>query len=282
MAVRKHVTARQARLGRELRKLREAAGLTLRAASRQTGIDEGRLSNTESGRVGVSADRVRYLAEQYACRDGALVDALAAMVMGQPRGWWDEYRGKLPQGFLDLAELEEAATGLCTFESVHVPGLLQTEEHVRAMYAHPASLSQEQVRLRTSFRLKRQWLLNQGTSLPYDAVIHEAALRVRVGDRKVARNQLLHILEVSEWSCASIRVIPFDVDGFTRMGNPVLYVRGAVPQLDTVLLDSARGGAFVDDERELRRYGALFESAKEISLDEVGSRELIQRLLREL
>ncbi|GAA2090924.1 hypothetical protein GCM10009801_56240 [Streptomyces albiaxialis] len=199
------------------------------------------------------------------------------------RGWWSEYAGRLPSNFLDLAELEQVSTRLLTFESVHVPGLLQTEEHVRAIYAASVSaFSEEQIDHRTSFRLRRQRVLSREEPFSYDAVIHEAAMRVRVADRKVARRQLAHILEQSERPNISVRVVPFDIDGFTRIGNPMLYAEGATPRLDTVLLDNARGGIFVEAEDQLRRYRTVFDGVRSVALDAIGSRALIHRLSREL
>ena len=126
---------RHLRLATELRKLREKAGLSVQEAARALGIAQTKLSNTEAARVGVSPDRVRHFACQYACDDTALIDALARMAAERERGWWEEYRGRLPDIFLDLAELEHLAAHLRTFETVHIPGLLQTEEQIRAIYA---------------------------------------------------------------------------------------------------------------------------------------------------
>src|SRR5689334_3086007 len=106
MPARSVITARQERLGAELRKLRERAGLSGRDAARVLGIAETKLSSTEVGRVGVSAERVRHLASEYACDDAALIEALAAMATERVRGWWTEYRELVPIGYLDLAELE--------------------------------------------------------------------------------------------------------------------------------------------------------------------------------
>jgi transcriptional regulator with XRE-family HTH domain len=276
MPARSIVTARQQRLGAELRKLRERAGLTAREAAQASGIAESKISMTEAGRVGVSAERVRHLADQYACDDTGLVEALVGMAAERGRGWWEEYRDLLPPGFLDLAELEQRATYLKSFENVRIPGLLQTEEQVRATYASPVStLGKEQVETRVAFRLRRQEVLEEAD---YEVVVHEAALRVRLADRKVAQRQLLHILEQSERPQVTLRVVPFDVDGFTLIGTPVLLAGGPVPQLDTVLLDSPHAGTFIDAEAQLNVYRRVINSVEGAALGVVESRDLIHRL----
>ncbi|RVU27413.1 XRE family transcriptional regulator [Streptomyces antnestii] len=279
MAARAIITARQERLGKELRKLRERAGLSQREAARAAGINEGKFSSLESGRVSASAERVRFLAGQYACEDAGLVDALVAMTGERVRGWWEPYRRGLPQTFLDLAELEHHAAYLRSFENVQVPGLLQTEDQIRAIYS-VSRLPEEQLEARVQFRLRRQGVLSRDEPFRCEVVIHEAALHVRVADRKVARGQLLHIVEQSERPQVVVRVVPFDVDGFTRIGNPMLLAGGPVPQLDTVLLDTAYGGAFVDAEAQLGRYRRVLDDVGRVALGPVESRDFIHQLAR--
>ncbi|MEV8308135.1 Scr1 family TA system antitoxin-like transcriptional regulator [Streptomyces flavidovirens] len=283
MPARSIITARQERLGAELRKLRERAGLTAREASRTTGIAESKISMTEAGRVGVSAERVRHLANQYACDDAALVDALTAMASERVRGWWEEYRELVPPGFLDIAELEHHALHLRTFESVHIPGLLQTEEHARAICAFPMpEIRPEEVETRVRYRMRRQQVLAGDGSLRYTAVIHEAALRVRVADRKAAQRQLLHILEESQRPQVTVRVVPFDMDGFAGIGYPLLYACGPVPQLDTALVETAHGSAFLDAEAQLNRYRGFLSKLEVAALGVVESRDLVHHLVRQI
>ncbi|MCZ4514569.1 helix-turn-helix transcriptional regulator [Streptomyces sp. ActVer] len=280
MVARSVITARQERLGAELRKLRERAGLTGREAARALGIAETQLSSTEAGRVGVSAERVRHWVSEYACDDAALVDALAAMATERGHGWWAGYREQLPPSFLDLAELEHHATYLRSFENVHIPGLLQTEEQVRAAYASPGTtFGEERIEARVAFRLRRQAVLEEAD---YEVVVHEAALRVRWADRKAAQRQLLHILEQSERPQVTVRVVPFDVDGFTMIGTPVLLAGGPVPQLDTILLDHLHAGTFMDAEAQLRLYRRVINSVESAALGVVESRDFIHRLAQHI
>ncbi|MFI7408543.1 Scr1 family TA system antitoxin-like transcriptional regulator [Streptomyces sp. NPDC049627] len=280
MPARSIITARQDRLGAELRKLRERAGLSGREAARTLGIAESKLSATEMARVGVSAERVRHWASRYACDDVALVDALAAMATERGRGWWEEYRGRVPSGYLDVAELEHHAVELRTFQSVHIPALLQTEEQIRAIFTSTVpKLSPEEIEVRTRFRLRRQEVLDE---IGYLAVVHEAALRIRAADAKVARDQLLHLLEQSERPQVTVRVVPFDVDGFAGIDTPLVYASGPVPQLDTVLADTPHGGALLDAEAQLNRYRAILGTIEEVALGVVESRDFILRLAQQM
>ncbi|MGA6220893.1 helix-turn-helix domain-containing protein [Streptomyces umbrinus] len=280
MPARSIITARQERLGAELRKLRERAGLSGREAARALGIAESRLSATETARVGVSAERVRHWASEYACDDAALVEALAVMAAEKGRGWWEECRGTVPSGYLNVAELEHHAAELRTFQTVHMPGLLQTEEQMRGIFASSVPLlSEEQREARVRYRLRRQEVLGE---VAYEAVIHEAALRIRAADSKVARSQLLHVLEQSERPQVTVRVVPFDVDGFAGISAPLVYASGPVPQLDTVLVDTKHGGAYLDAEAQLNRYRAMLRTIEKVALGVVESRDFIHHLLQRM
>ncbi len=83
-------------------------------------------------------------------------------------------------------------------------------------------------------RLERSGVLYRETAPPYEALIHEAALRMRFGGPKVAKAQLEHIQELSHLPQISVRVIPFATDGYIGSGHAMLYASGPVRQLDTV------------------------------------------------
>ncbi|MBW1604620.1 helix-turn-helix domain-containing protein [Streptomyces sp. JJ66] len=276
-------TAREQRLGAELRKLRERAGLTATQAGALLGIDQARMSNIETGRVGLSAPRLRTLACNYDCADEALIDALASMTGRRPRQWWEEYRGLLPQGLLDLAELEHHAAAMRTAQTATLPGLLQTLDHARAVFAHSIpQLPAHEMEHRTSWRIKRQAVLYADKAVPYTAVIHEAALRMQFGGRVVARAQLRHILQVSERENLSVLVLPFTAGGFPGAGQTIFYAHGAVPQLDTVQLDQSHGPVLLDAEAQLQKYRQLLDRLEALALTAEESRDFILGIVKVL
>ncbi|MFD8455038.1 helix-turn-helix domain-containing protein [Streptomyces antimycoticus] len=275
-------TARQRRLGAELRKMREAAGVTARRAAELIGTNPIQMSQVEAGKAGISEARLRHMASQYACFDTALIDALVAMATERGKGWWEEYRGVLAHGALDLAELEHHATYMRTLQASYVPGLLQTEGYIRALMAYTIPpLPPEHLDALVSFRVRRQRVLSQDATVVFSAMIHESVLRTRVADRKVAREQLAFILEQSEQPNVAIRVIPFDVDGFGGAGDSMLYVGGPVPKLDTAQIDAMHGSVWVDAESGLTRYRALLDKAEGSSLAVEASRDFIHRIAQD-
>ncbi|MFB7007629.1 MULTISPECIES: helix-turn-helix transcriptional regulator [unclassified Streptomyces] len=276
-------TARRQRLGAELRKLRERAGITATEAARLLGGNQARISNIEAGRYGVSAERVRALSCHYGCSDNELVNALAAMTGDRSRGWWEEYRGTLPAPLLDLAEIEHHAHRLRTAVTVHVPGLFQTAEYAREIFRQDVpALSPPDIEHRISFRIKRQAVLFRESPTPHEAVVHEAALRMQFGGPKVTRKQLQHLLDLGERDHITLRVIPFSAGVLAGSGQSIYYFLGPVPQLDTVNLDQSHGPVFLDAEAQLKKYRVLLGRMEATALAREESRDFIHNIARDL
>lgn len=283
MSARPAVTARRTRLAIELRKLRERAGMTATEAAQQLGTSSGQLSNVESGRFGVSAERIRAMACTYSCSDQAFIDALINLAGSRTRGWWEQYRGVLRTGLLDLAELEHHATALRTAYTSHMPGLLQTADHAREIFRHviPAPTPPEVEHL-VSFRIKRQDVIYRADPTPYRTTVHEAALRMKIGGPAVARQQLEHLLSMSERDHITIRVIPFDAGAFPGSGQSINYAYGPVPQLDTAQLDQFHGPVLLDSDTYLATYRSLLDTVESVALDPVKSRDFIHSIATHL
>ncbi|WP_306323341.1 MULTISPECIES: helix-turn-helix transcriptional regulator [unclassified Streptomyces] len=273
-------TARQRRLGTELRKMRTAAGITTESAAGLLGVPRTNVPNMESGRSGISPERVRTLADHYDCANPQLVDALAEMAAERVKGWWEVYRGRLPVSFLDIAELEWRARRLRIAVTVHLPGLLQTEEHARAVFEQVIPrLPAADVDTRVAHRMERCRILDRADPPRLDLVIHEAALRMEFGGAHVARRQLEHVLKAAERPQVGVRVVPFKAGGFPGAGQSVVYAEGPVAELDTVELDSTHGPEFVDSAAQLEKYRAQLDATESAALQPAPSLDLIRSLV---
>ncbi|MEV0096012.1 helix-turn-helix transcriptional regulator [Streptomyces sp. NPDC050738] len=276
-------TARQKRLGAELRKMRVAAGIGTEQAAALLKVPRTNIPNMESGRSGISAARVRTLADNYGHQEGAFIDALAAMAGERQKGWWEAYRGQLREGLLDIAELEWHAVALRIAVTVHLPGLLQTEDQARAVFAQVIPrLSRADLDARLAFRMDRRRILDRPNPPTVEAIIHEAALRIEFGGTETTRAQLTHLLELSERDHISLRVIPFKRGGFPGSGQSVVYATAAVPNLDTVELDATHGPEFLDTDVQLAKYRAQLDGLAHLALHPEESRDHISELARHL
>jgi transcriptional regulator with XRE-family HTH domain len=167
--------------------MRDRAGVTAREAASSLGSNHMMLSHQEGGRAGISEERLRRLAGLYSCDDAALIDALAAMANQRGKGWWENYRDVIASSFLDVAELEHHATFVRTYQVVHIPGLFQSEDYMRAVFTLSApQLSAADREAQIEHRLRRQQIIEPQAKVPHEAIIHEAALHMRFGGRKAS------------------------------------------------------------------------------------------------
>jgi transcriptional regulator with XRE-family HTH domain len=276
-------TLRQRRLGAELRKLREKAGLTATGAGQLLGVNQARVSMMETGRTPVGADRVRSMASAYGCGDEQLVESLAGLTGRRVRGWWEEYREHVPPALVDVAELEHHASALRVALVVHVPALLQTADYARCLFREVVPpMRQFEREHRLSHRMKRQGVLHRADPPMYTAIVHEAALRMGFGGPAVTREQLTHLLDMSELPNVTVRVIPFGSSDFPTTGQSFDYVEGPVAPLDTVQLDSHHGTCeFLDAEAQLQKYRSVLSRMDSCALGTTESRDLIRQCHQE-
>ncbi|NED83780.1 helix-turn-helix domain-containing protein [Streptomyces sp. SID11233] len=282
MPPRSYPTARQKRLGTELRKLRERAGMSGSEAAAFLGGERAQISHIESGRYGVSDQRVRRLAAHYSAGMKHLVDALASMAEERTKGWWEEYRGILSPGFLDLAELEHHAIYTRTIQMLYVPGVFQTEAYARALIQGGlADLPASELNTRVEHRIRRREIFDRPQPTPFEAFIHEAALRMRYCDADTVREQLEFLRTVSTWPSVTVRIIPFSAQ-ITSSVHSMLYAGATIPALDTVQIDSSFNSGFLDAEAQVAKYRALLESVESIALGPKESDQFIQRVAKEM
>jgi hypothetical protein len=284
MSIRKPPTARQRRLGVELRRMREQVGFTVGEAAALHRVDKTAISNTESARFGVSSDRVRVWAANYSCPDQAYVDALAAMAGERPgTTWWQGYRDSMASFMLDLAELEHHAVGLRHVQITHLPGLLQHEDYARAVFGEAVPpLATQVLDRQIEFRMRRRELLDRPEPPHCSFLLHETALRMLFGDRAVVRRQLEELLNQSERESVTLRVIPFSAGAFPSAGSSTMYAAAPVHQLDTVQIDSPTGVTFLDSETHRTNYRAVLDRMEQRSLEQGPSRDFIRKVLHEL
>ncbi|TDC08810.1 XRE family transcriptional regulator [Streptomyces sp. 8K308] len=276
-------TQRQKRLGAEVRKLRTGVGMSAEYAAALLGVDRGKISNFESGTRNIGADRLRTLATHCDCTDGRYVDALVELTAWSRDNWWDEYRGRVSPGLQDIAELEWDASRIQTIQTVHIPGLLQTEDYARSVFSSGLPpLSRLEIELRVAHRTSRQQVLTREQPVDYVGYVHEAALRMRFGGRETTRAQLAALVAASEQEHITVRIVPVERGSFPGAGHALLYAEGAVPQLDTAQLDSAHGPEFMCTEPQLEKYRAHLAWMDEACLTPTASRDFIHDVMRDL
>jgi hypothetical protein len=214
-----------------------------------------------------------------------LTEALTALAKEtKARGWWHAYGDVIPEGFDVYVGLEEAAQSLSSYQSDIVPGLLQTPGYGREIIrTHIREISEDDLDGRVRLRIERQALVTRVTDPPtLRVVLNEAVLHRPVGGREVMREQLAHLVYVSERPNISIRVVPFAAGMHSGVvTGPFVILRfplngaGIDTEPPTVYADGYTGGLYLDKPNEVDQYEAAFQEIWEASLDEQASRRLI-------
>lgn len=283
MVSRTNPTPRQRRLGTELRRMREQAGLGGSQLARLLGVTPAHVTQVESGKTGISVERLYTIADLCMCANQPLINALADIITDRGKsGWWEEYQEVLSTNFLDVAELEGHATELTSFAVAYVPGLLQTRSYATAIFTKGLlPLPQQEIDLRTTFRLRRQEVVRSGKT-PYSALLYEAALRGQYGGRAVLYDQLSSLVEDSERPGISIRVVPFEAANLPLPSEDFVHFAGSAPELDTIQVDAFYGSHLFDSPARLGRYRAALERIASIALSENESRDFIRSIMKEM
>ncbi|MGH4033282.1 helix-turn-helix domain-containing protein [Actinomycetota bacterium Odt1-20B] len=261
MALRLHITERQRRLGIELRKLRENAGFNLIEAAALINMGRPQLTHIEAAKTGMSTERLRALVSRYGATSGPYINELVRMSESSGKGWWSEYRKALPQQMLDLAELEDRATVIASYETLLVPGLLQTEPYMRTLFqnARPDATPTE-IDTLVRFRLARQRVLAGEHPPQFHVVIHEAALRMVVGNPPIMRGQLAHLIRMAANPQVTIQVLPFDQGTQAWRSAPFLLLDPGITGLETVFVEHPAAGMTLHDAEAVSQYQATLDA----------------------
>ncbi|HTX81670.1 MAG TPA: helix-turn-helix transcriptional regulator [Streptosporangiaceae bacterium] len=251
-------------LGGQLRRLREASGVTPDQAGYEIRASRSKISRLEHGRVSFKERDVADLLSLYGVTDsGQRRHLLMLAERANSPGWWARYDDVLPDWFETYIGLEQATSLIRTYELQFVPGLFQTEDYARAVtvLGHRAAPAEE-IERRVSLRLKRQEILYRAEPVPRVwAVIDESALRRPLGGREVMRTQLQHLIELTDSSQVTLQIMPFDRGGHSAAGGSFAILRFADSDLpDIVYIEQLTGALYLDRPEELDHYREVMNS----------------------
>jgi transcriptional regulator with XRE-family HTH domain len=276
-------TVRLRRLAAELRSLRAASGLTREEVVERTGINSVTMYRIEHARVRPQTRTLRTLLDLYGVEKEQQADLVALLRDARERGWLHPYQSELPEQYMTFIGFEGEAESASNYESLFVPGLLQTEDYARAVITGVLPFaSRDEVERRVEVRMERQQVLRGDNPLQLWGIVDEAALRRQVGSPAVMRAQFCQILEASELPNVTFQVIPFDAGAHAGMPGSFIvlqFTEEAIP--DVIYIDSMAGDLFLEAESDVRRYKLVFEHLRAVSASPDASRSLLASLATE-
>ena len=283
MAPQSPITVQQRRVANELRRLREAAGLTIEQVAKELDCSRSKISRIETHQVGATPRDVRDMLTLYrvgAKRQRELMDLAREARQTRRTGWWQEY-SDLPR---DYAAFEADAASIRLYSASLVPGLLQTRDYAQAVLGViGARRPKEEIDHRLAFRMARQRVFRE-RSPQLTAIIDEAALRRLVGGRRVMREQIDWLITASKLANVTLRALPFDVGAHVAMDgafNILKFADSGYPSI--VYLESATSESYIDDDDTIRQYDQLFDQLWDTSLaDDEATAAFLTKVAKEI
>ena len=273
-------TIRRRRLGVELRRHREQAGVTIDMVAERLGCSTSKVSRIETGHTTASPGDVQSILDIYGVAPAVAAELVQIAREARQKGWWHPYSTVLAGAYVGL---ETAARSIRAYEQQLIPGLLQTEEYAIALI-RGARLddTDREIGQRVRVRMTRQALLIQDDPIDLRVVLDEAVLSRPVGGDAVMRDQIKQLITIARRPNVTIQILPFAAGGHAGMdGSFAILEFEEEGDADVVFIDNATGGLFLEKADELRKYISIFDTVRATALPPEASFEMIETLVEE-
>lgn len=262
-------TLRRRKLGKELRRAREAAGLSQKDVTKEARLQPGTISKIENGRQAILPRNVKLILQ--ACGVGApTMDTLIRLAEeSDDVGWWTAFSDTIPDWFATYVDLESDADQIWSYTSELIGGLLQTPQYAEAVAraAFP-NITDGELRRTVELRTARQAHLDRENPAELHIVMSEAALRWNVGGEDTMRNQVRHLAEMARRPNIHLQVLPFSVGAHPGMKCPFLLLRfpEGFDDMDCVYLENENGELWQERPGDIARYTDVFNRLRSMAL----------------
>ncbi|MFI2763291.1 helix-turn-helix domain-containing protein [Streptomyces echinatus] len=263
-------------LGKQLKLLREKAGLNQREFGGLVGYGPDQISAMERG---VRTPRPEFLqrADEILKADGLFAEVIPQVEEAMSRA-----RTRHPEWYRSYAAMEAEAVELHHYSNHAVQGLLQTEEHARVVFAtRRPFLSEETIEKRVADRLSRQQVFKRWPPPIVSYILEEVVLDRPIGGPRVHADQLRHLLEVSSMKNVEIQVMPTHLEEHPSLGSAFnLLVPKGHGQVG--YLEAQGFPQLVTDREEVRKIADRYGIMRAVALSPVETRYLIAKKLEKL
>jgi len=271
-------------LGAQLRRLREAVGISAEKAGYEIRASRSKISRMETGRVGFKVRDMEDLLTLYGVVDGSeRAKVIALATRSREPEWWTQYNDILPDWFETYLGLESAATAIRSFESQFVPGLFQTGDYARAVtrLGHQTAPDGE-IERRVRLRLARQDLLSRPQPPRIWAVMDEAVLRRPIGGTAVMRAQLFRLAEAARLPGVRLQVVPFARGGHAAASGSFSILRFEERDLpDVVYMEQLTSAVYLDQRPDVEHYLEVVDQLSGAALTPADTAGFIEQVIKE-
>ncbi|MGP3920971.1 helix-turn-helix domain-containing protein [Nonomuraea sp. 10N515B] len=272
-------TVRMRRLAAELLRLRRAAGLSQEDVAERTDVNVATLYRIETGKTKPQLRTLNALLDAYGVPRPDRDELTALQKDAGKRGLLNVPDSDLPEQYTIYINFEAEAREILNFETIFIPGLLQTSDYARAVISGVLqTATDDDVQLRVDARMQRQHLLTKEDGPRLWAVIDEAALHRLVGGPSVMQAQLCHLADQARNPRITIQVVPFSAGAHPGMPGSFIILRFDPIDPDIVYIDSMGGDLFLEQEAELIRHSMAFEHLRAVALSPADTAALLRSL----
>lgn len=268
-------TFRRIKLGRLLSDARRAAGLTTEAVAEALMTNLRNVQRWEKGETVARPSDLNAMCNLYEVSTELRAEIMELAKEGRQRGWWVEHGKAIRRTFTTFLGLEAEATSYMQYAATVIPGLLQTEDYMRAIFAaEMPPLDDETIDSRVQVRLKRQSELRD-RNCPAHFIIKQGALMDQVGGASVMQDQLEHLLKLAKNRLIKIQIVPFEAGAQSILWSFSVITFSDVPTVASVEL---MWGDLYEDARASEQYAIHFNNLREAALPEASSLALVKKI----
>jgi transcriptional regulator with XRE-family HTH domain len=264
-------------LGRELKDLREAAGIDQSEVAERVSWHMPKVYRSETGIGSLKASEIDQLLELYGASPDVAERVRVIAAQARRRGSF----GKVPDWARQYVGLERDATELAFHQGELVPGLFQTEGYARALVSTSVVVSQADVDQVVESRMRRRELLERDNPPRIHLILGEAALYRPVGGREVLAGQLEYLAAVAELPHVTLQVLPFAVGENASIGTGFVLLTLDIGGSEArwVYLDDLTRGECRSDSAQVRAYQLTYDSLRVNAAGESETLRLIHEAI---
>lgn len=274
-------TIRSRELGEGLRQAMERAGLNGKDAATLLDWSPSWVSRLLTGKRGCTEVEVAQFLGLCRVRGKERARLMALVHDQDTPGWLQQHGSTMPKQLATLIDHENKAIKISGFESMIVPGLLQTGEYARAVISRIANVPAHEVEDRVAARLARQSLFSRERPARFTFFLHESALHTPVGGPGVMSEQLHQLLRMSVRPYLTVRVVPVALGAHAGMAGSFRVMEFAEFK-PVAYVESETSSLFLEKPVEISAYRKILAALAESALSEGQSRELIGSIATEL
>jgi len=267
-------------LGSNLRRIREARGISAREAAASIRASDSKISRIELGRNAIREIDVLDLLTLYGVAPAQREELLTLAEQANRPAWWHRYNDILPEWFQPYVGMEEAARAIRGYDPHFIPGLLQTEEYAAAVLGL-GDFPVEQTERHVLLRMERQRRYREG-KLRLWMIVDEAPLRRPVAGIGVHLDQLCYLRDQSGTPSLTLQVLPYGLGGHATPTGFTILRFAELDLPDVVYVENLASALYLDKPTEVERYLLAMERLTIMAHDPQRTTEILDEIIKEL